>query len=92
MRAALIGTSAVYALAAASVTNCCVAYSMVLGFHTGIEIKVLQSTLDFAAAAATPDYAMALAYVGAVVVIVHLVDLVTSTLWTKESRERWLRS
>ena len=73
VRGVFIGASALYALFALTTMDCCIVYNMLLGFHTGVEVKVIETALDYAMAAATPDYGVALGYAGAVVVIAHLV-------------------
>lgn len=60
------------------VVDCCTLYNMVLMLYTALDVFVVDATLQYAMDASTPDYAMGLAYAGAVVVIVHLVPFFTT--------------
>ena len=73
VRGLFIGVAALFAFVPVISNDCCVLYNTVLFFHTGIEVKVIQTAFDYAMAADTPDYGMVLGYVGAITVIVHLV-------------------
>ena len=73
-----IGLSAIAALVMVLANDCCCWYNMMLAFHTALEVKVIDTTLTFAYASGTSDGNMALAIVGAVVVIVHLVPFYVS--------------
>lgn len=72
-RGVTIAISAVAALLMVLANDCCCWYNMMLAFHTALEVKVIDTTLTYAYASGTSDGDMALAIVGAVIVIVHLV-------------------
>lgn len=76
-RGLFTGAAALVALSTL-VVDCCTLYNMVLMFYTALEVLVVDKTLTYAMDAGTPDYAMGLAYAGAVVVIVHLVPFFTT--------------
>jgi len=73
-----IGLSAIAALVMVLANDCCCWYNMMLAFHTALEIKVIDTTLTFAYASGTSDGGMALAIVGAIIVIVHLIPFYVS--------------
>jgi len=73
-----IGLSAIAALIVVLANDCCCWYNMMLAFHTALEIKVIDKTLTFAYASGTSDGDMALAIVGAIIVIVHLIPFYVS--------------
>lgn len=73
-----IGLSAIAAIVMVLANDCCCWYNMMLAFHTALEVKVIDTTLTFAYASGTSDGDMALAIVGAVVVIVHLIPFYVS--------------
>ena len=77
-RGATIGLSAIAAIVMVLANDCCCWYNMMLAFHTALEVKVIDTTLTFAYASGTSDGNMALAIVGAVVVIVHLIPFYVS--------------
>jgi hypothetical protein len=73
-----IGLSAIAAVVVVLANDCCCWYNMMLAFHTALEVKVIDKTLTFAYASGTSDGDMALAIVGAIIVIVHLVPFYVS--------------
>ena len=73
-----IGLSAIAAIIMVLANDCCCWYNMMLAFHTALEVKVIDKTLTFAYASGTSDGDMALAIVGAIIVIVHLIPFYVS--------------
>ncbi len=73
-----IGLSAIAAIVMVLANDCCCWYNMMLAFHTAVEVKVIDTAFTFAYANDTSDGDMALAIVGAVVVIVHLIPFYVS--------------
>lgn len=73
-----IGLSAIAAIVMVLANDCCCWYNMMLAFHTALEVKVIDKTLTFAYATGTSDGDMALAIVGAIIVIVHLIPFYVS--------------
>jgi hypothetical protein len=82
-RAALIVVSAAYALSVVFANDCVAWFNMVLFFHIGIEVKVLEILMDFARLTTTADGDEILAWTGFVVIIVHLIPflLVDNTMF-----------
>lgn len=82
-RAALIAVSAAYALSVVFANDCVAWFNMVLFFHIGIEVKVLEILMDFARLTTTADGDEILAWTGFVVIIVHLIPflLVDNTMF-----------
>ena len=72
-KGATIGLSAIAAIVMVLANDCCCWYNMMLAFHTALEVKVLDTSFTFAYASGTSDGSMALAIVGAIIVIVHLI-------------------
>ena len=77
-RGVVIGLSAVSGLVAILANDCCCWYNMMLFFHVGIEVKVVDVAIDYAYADGTSDEGMGLAIAGAAVVILHLVPFFVS--------------
>lgn len=73
VRIGVLATSAIAATSAVYANDCCCWYNMALLFHTAVEVKVIDVSLTFAYEDGTSDRDMALAVVGSVVVIVHLI-------------------
>lgn len=71
-RGGVIGASTLLALVAILANDCCTWYNMVLLYHTAIEVKVLDTVLTYAMADTTDDVSMAWSWIGAAIVIVHL--------------------
>jgi hypothetical protein len=82
-RAALIVVSVAYALSVVFANDCVAWFNMVLFFHIGIEVKVLEILMDFARLTTTTDGDEVLAWTGFVVIIVHLIPflLVDNTMF-----------
>jgi hypothetical protein len=82
-RAVVIAASAVYALSVVFANDCVTWFNMVLFFHIGIEVKVLDILMDFARSTTTSDGDEILAWTGFVVIIVHLIPflLVDNTMF-----------
>jgi hypothetical protein len=78
VRVAFIVAATLLGLVPVLSSDCCTIYNTVLLFHTGIEVKVIQTALDYAMDDASPDHGMVMAYVGAVTVIVHLLPFYLS--------------
>lgn len=73
VRGVTIGISGAAAIAVVFANNCCCWYNMMLAFHTALEVRVVERAITFAYDASTPDFQMAWALTGAIIVIVHLV-------------------
>lgn len=73
-----IGLSAVAALVVVLANDCCCWYNMMLAFHTALEVKVVDMAITYSSADDTSDRGMALAILGAAVVIVHLIPFYVS--------------
>ena len=72
-RGVTIGVAAIAATAIVYANCCCCWFNMVLFFHAAVEVRVVNTALTFAYADDTSDKDMALAIVGASIVIAHLV-------------------
>lgn len=73
-----IGLASAAALLVVIANDCCCWYNMVLFFHIGLEVKVLDVTITFARAASTSDTDMGLAIAATTVVVVHLLPFLLS--------------
>ena len=72
VRGLFLAAAALFALVPVVSNDCCVLYNSVLFFHTGVEVKVIETAFEYAMADTSPDYGVALAYAGGITVIVHL--------------------
>jgi len=72
-----IGISAGAALLVVLANDCCCWYNMLLAFHTGLEVKVIDTALKFATESDVSDHGMGLAISGAGVIILHLIPFYT---------------
>ena len=81
-RVGLITVSAVYALFVVFANDCAAWFNMVLFFHIGLEVKVLEVLMDFARVSTTTDGDEILAWTGFAVIIIHLIPflLVDNTM------------
>jgi hypothetical protein len=69
----IIGMSALYAVFLLFLSsNMSIFYNTVLGLYTGVEVRVLHRTFDFAVASTTSNAHMAWAISGGAIVILHL--------------------
>lgn len=73
VRALAIGASGVLGLMLVLANDCCTWYNMALFFHTGIEVVVLDQTMDYIDLSTTSDTGKVLAWIGFATVIVHLI-------------------
>lgn len=70
---AIIGSSAIAGLLVIFANDCVAWFNMALLFHTGIEVVVVDTLATYARAASTGDTEMALAWLAATIIVVHLV-------------------
>lgn len=68
----IIGAAAVAGLVVVLANECCCWYNMMLAFHIGIEVNVIDKAFQYAIATSTPMDQMAWSIAAAVVIIVHL--------------------
>ena len=68
-----VGLASLAALAIVLANDCCCWYNMILFFHIGLEVKVVDIGIAFARAVTTSGDHMGLAITGVTVVIVHLI-------------------
>ena len=73
VRALAVGAAGGLGLMLVLANDCCTWYNMALFFHTGIEVVVLDGTMDYIDLSTTSDTGKVLAWIGFATVIVHLI-------------------